>query len=63
MKVFVVNFGYSYQGESTRGVYSTLERARIAVAAGDVDKDCDVMIWEMEMDAPLNSPALEHAER
>ncbi len=53
MKVYVVSYSWDYEGENTRGVYSSIEKAREAVAAAD-DKDYvdHVFIYEIEVDAP-----------
>lgn len=54
MKVYVVNFGWDYEGEDTRGVYSSVDKAREAIAAADLGYvDC-VALYEIEIDAPMS---------
>lgn len=59
MKVYVVNFGWNYEGEATSGVFSSVEKARDAIATGDVTFVDNVAIYEIELDAPLNIDKVE----
>lgn len=53
MKVYIVNYGYDYEGEDTRGVFSSLENAQRALDGIGMDSADSVHIYEMSIDAPL----------
>jgi hypothetical protein len=53
VKVYVVNYGWDYEGESTEGVYSSPEKAREAIKVADASYVDKIVIYEVEIDAPM----------
>ena len=52
-RVFVVTFGWDYEGEVVRGVFSSEEKARAAIAKDDTRYGDSTHIYEMEVDVSL----------